>query len=402
MVTNIKDFTLNQLSCLDTILVDLHIHTNVPGSDGGNSPKRLIRLINLCKEDKIEEITNLIISRYGKDADYDVVEKIVRDQVCVVISIQDHNTMEAYDHLAKMTIPENIKIIPGCEVEIKSPLKGLVMDITTYNTDKVEFAKTETGKKLKKIVENKPTEEKKAFDQLCDALIVDNIIFTDYLTDLYKHKSYDYTTMKLRANDIIIDEIIKIPENVDILNNKGYGFDVKKARNTWYRRFCCNPKAKGYYINQTIGRPTLEELTCDVKKCGGFAILAHPTAYPFELFGTDYSKVTDELLDKNCLAGLELVYRSLISDELGKTTTADEIIQTLYDKCIARNLIYTLSSDFHKEKEGQKLFHVIDDKYPISYRYIHPSMFDGCDKALEIIKNKHNVEPLTPEIKIYG
>ena len=400
---NIENFAKKQIRSYDTILVDLHMHTNVPGSDGDNSPEKLIGKIEKCRKAKIKEITKAILAelKTHDKMDFKIVEKVVENEVFVVISIQDHNTMGAYYRLKDSDIPEYMKIIPGCEVEINVPeFPGLVMDITTYNLDKDKFANTPTGKKLKKIVRKKPAEEKKAFNQLYQALIKDGITPTCKLKKMYEESSYNYSKLKIRANDVIIDEVIQNSSNVEILNNKKLGFDIKKARNTWYRRFCCNPKARGYFIDQTIGRPTLEELARDVKDSGGFAILAHPTAYPFEVFKTSYSKVADMLLDKNCLAGLELVYRSLISGELAKTTTAEKIIRTLYKKCKERDLIYTLSSDFHKDKPGQqKLFHVIDDKFPISYRYIHPIMFNNCDRAVEIIKNKVKVKPLTPEIK---
>ena len=203
--------------------IDLHIHTSK--SDGVLTPK-------------------------------EVIDEAKKNNVSV-ISICDHDTIEAYDDtLLKYAKKNNVKLIYG--VEISTKYKGYGYHVLGYNID---IFNEEFKKELSKI----------------------RLARHNYLYEVSKKLNelgYIVNTNELDK----IDSVTKAHIANDIINNE-------KNRDLLIKNFNCIPN-KGEFIETLLNENCpcyVEKLSitpyvasCMIKKHGGKVILAHPVAYYYE------------------------------------------------------------------------------------------------------------------------
>ena len=203
--------------------IDLHIHTSK--SDGVLTPK-------------------------------EVIDEAKKNNVSV-ISICDHDTIEAYDDtLLKYAKKNNVKLIYG--VEISTKYKGYGYHVLGYNID---IFNEEFKKELSKI----------------------RLARHNYLYEVSKKLNelgYIVNTNELDK----IDSVTKAHIANDIINNE-------KNRDLLIKNFNCIP-SKGEFIETLLNENCpcyVEKLSitpyvasCMIKKHGGKVILAHPVAYYYE------------------------------------------------------------------------------------------------------------------------
>ena len=262
-------------------MIDLHTHTTY--SDGHST---LSELLEEAESKKVE-----------------------------ILSITDHNTVEAYYELLQEEVRDLYKgiIIPGVEIT------------TTYNNEVIEilgygFDIDTMNKLLKENVlgfEEKQIKEfeliKKRYQEIGLIIDYDNIIFDP---------------KKESSRISFVNEIKRHEENhkyflyTESLNtNSGF------TRNEIY-----NPNSP-LFVDQTSLYPTLDKTIDIIHKSKGLAFLAHTFAYS-ETIGRKLINI----IEKYNLDGLECYY----------TTFTKEQTKYLLDICNEHNLYKSGGSDYHK------------------------------------------------------
>lgn len=215
--------------------------------------------------------------------------KFIREQEINIISITDHDTMDAYYELKEQ---EDLCIIPGVEFSCKyeeQELHILAYDVDLQNSDLLKL--------LKKI----------------------------------KEKQYMQTILFMRKI-----KRLKLPASVEssIIKARIRSADIKKL-------FQVNHLSEYYYdeleqilldMKQTQYLPDLEECKQVIRSAGGYSVLAHPYLY-FPDEDRLLAAVNDIKAD-----GLEC-YSSKHSPEYTK------VCIRVANQC---NLLITGGSDFHK------------------------------------------------------
>lgn len=261
------------------MLVDLHIHTNK--SDGQFSTKEILKF---CQEKNLE-----------------------------IISITDHDTIEAYNDLDSTYF--NGKVITG--IELSFGLKGRLYDVLGYNIElntinnwlATKYPKTELLSKQQRILDNmQRIYERSGFK------FKKNITIT--------------TGLKSEAFSQMIASLISEPSNLLI--------EPELNTANFYKKHHTNTSSK-YYVDETFNLPSIKEAIDIIHKSGGLAILAHSGAYGFN--ETEMSNFIQLAID-NGIDGLELKYPT-------HTPEQEKIISSFAKKY---NLLTTGGSDFHGEK----------------------------------------------------
>lgn len=241
------------------------------------------------------------------------------------ISITDHNMVTAHEELKQMDIKKYYsgKIITGTELEFS--YDGVLMDMLGYNID-IDIMKN--SKPIQKCMRQDGIQIER--ERLQKSLTV-----CDNLKIKYS-QSIDIKEKNEMANDILIEDIVKYPENKDKLNMLGIPTDEMMYRTVFYRQHYCNSKSP-FYIDKTIDAMSIYDVVNAIHEAGGVAILAHIFVYQFE-------NVEDKLkriLDLNLIDGIECGHRKHTEEQM------------MYLQHFADNnkLLKTAGSDFHREKD---------------------------------------------------
>lgn len=206
--------------------IDLHLHTN--NSDGDDSTKEII-----------QKAKNLNIG---------------------LISITDHDTVNAYDDLKKIDTT-GIKIIPA--VELSCAYESEMRDILGYNID------IEKMRKILKDLESKEGDIKREKELL-----------TEYI-DVF------------RKNGIIIDEGLEIEDGEKnegykktIISALGHEKNIKKYPSlmnpsAFFWDNCANKKSS-FYVDESRFFKTIEQTIDIIHEADGMAFFAHPCIHHME------------------------------------------------------------------------------------------------------------------------
>lgn len=261
-------------------MVDMHTHTTY--SDGTYTPEELL------KEAEQKQLT--------------------------VISIADHNTVNAYNDLKNEDIRNSFKgiIIPG--VEITTSYQGETIEILGYG-----FDLTMMQDLLKENVLTFEQKQLKEYDLIKKAYQQQGIVFDE--------KNINFNPKKESSRATFWQEIKGYPEN----NHFFLENSSKETVSSFTRNEVYNPKSP-LYVDETSMFPSLEKAIAMIHECGGYAFLAHTFAYS--------PNIAENLLDilKNYkLDGLECFY----------TTFTEEETKYLVNLCKEKGLYMSGGSDFH-------------------------------------------------------
>ncbi|WP_329385550.1 PHP domain-containing protein [Anaerofustis butyriciformans] len=206
--------------------IDLHLHTN--NSDGDDSTKEIIQK--------------------AKDLDISL------------ISITDHDTVNAYDDLKDIDTM-GIKIIPA--VELSCAYESEMRDILGYNID------IEKMRKILKSLESKEEDikrEKELLTEYIDVFRKNGIIVDDGLKieDGEKNEGYKRTIISALGHE---ENIKKYPS---LMNPSAFFWDN-----------CANKKSS-FYVDESRFFKTIKQTIDIIHKADGMAFFAHPCIHHME------------------------------------------------------------------------------------------------------------------------
>lgn len=260
--------------------VDYHIHTT--NSDGSLPVSRLLQI---AQKEKVKEI-----------------------------SFTDHDSIGAYDELAKMDWHKiySGKIYNG--VELSVAIDGFRTELLGYNFD---------IKKMKKFKYIQPKFRAKNFEHLMKVLIKKAKALgfkTDKKIPINRH-------YPLVAKSFL-DNVSRFPENKELI--KEY-----QLNHRLFKRMLSD-ETFAFYVYPEIALPTMEEAANAIRKCGGFCILPHP--FKDEKQGKftpiEFIKYVNSL---GLIDGVEVAHSSCSEDRTEK----------LLQLCKDNNLKISFGSDFH-------------------------------------------------------
>ena len=206
--------------------IDLHLHTN--NSDGDDSTKEIIQK--------------------AKDLDISL------------ISITDHDTVNAYDDLKDIDTM-GIKIIPA--VELSCAYESEMRDILGYNID------IEKMRKILKSLESKEEDikrEKELLTEYIDVFRKNGIIVDDGLKieDGEKNEGYKSTIISALGHE---ENIKKYPS---LMNPSAFFWDN-----------CANKKSS-FYVDESRFFKTIKQTIDIIHEADGMAFFAHPCIHHME------------------------------------------------------------------------------------------------------------------------
>ncbi len=275
------------------------------------------------------------------DGSYTVQELLTEAEKLglTLLSITDHNTIDAYRELSDATI-RNIfkgKILPG--IEITTTYNGEIIEVLGYGFD--------FNKMYSSLKENVLTFEKTQLKEF----------------DLIKNQ-YRKIGVKFDSNEIKFDpkiescrptlaiEIKKYPEN-----NKFFLYQESINTSTGFtRNELFNPKSP-LYVDESSLFPSLEKTLEMIHNADGIAFLAHPFAY-----STNISDALKDILKNYNFDGLECYY----------TTFAEEQTAYLLKLCEDRNMYISGGSDFHGTRKNNHFLGLGNNNLNIDEKIVKP------------------------------
>lgn len=237
-------------------MIDLHMHTNC--SDGSDDP------IELLKKAEVKKLS--------------------------IISITDHNTVEAYKIIENINLKEFYKgrIIPG--IELNTKILGIPIEILGYGIDykkvAIELPKIFIGSRERNI-----TETKRLYEKCLKA----GIKFEENCLDRYDPESF--------ASKFIKSELMKFEENKNIISE-----DAWNDTRIFYRKYMSNPECP-LYVEMDDLVPEFDVVANLIKNAGGLVFLPHIFEYR-----ENSMKILTFILDNYKIDGIECFYTTF-SDE---------------------------------------------------------------------------------------
>lgn len=258
--------------------------------------------------------------------------KLAEKRNLAILSITDHNRVEAYEDIKDINIRNNFNgiIVPGCEVT--TTYNGEVIEILAYKIEtdsfREELAKctlTERDRRLRKY---------KVSCMTVDTLTKLGVKFRDNFGDeLYRNPRQFYDNRSEAVMDAILREIKSFKENGKYFG----GMENMKTITTkdFVRNMIYNPKSE-FYVDQSRIYPSLEKVLKIIHQCGGLAFLAHVYVYSESIVEN-----LDNIIKNYDLDGIETYY----------TIFSEVQIEFLKNYCIKNNLYQSGGSDFHGERK---------------------------------------------------
>lgn len=209
-----------------------------------------------------------------------------------VLSISDHVTCLAYDELKNIDVKQYFsgKIISGCE--LYSTINGQTIELLGYNID------TDLLGKILPTMYYSETEDNK---WLCKKLLKKCRELGIYMD--YDNINVDYDNEF--CGDIILNEIVKYPQNKDIFDNKS----AWGNENIFYRQCITNSKSK-FFIDKTTFYPSINEVIRLIRQAGGLVFIPH-----IFIYGDNSMKFFDILTKNYDIDGIECYYTSFSNEQ---------------------------------------------------------------------------------------
>ena len=279
---------------------------------------------------------DLHVHTINSDGDF-TTEEILKDAEkngINILSITDHNNINAYDDIKKLSIDKLFtgRIITGTELEFAKD--GRIFEVLGYGFDPELIKDSDIIREG--MVHSTIEGETKILNQLkkiCDDLGI------KYNKDLHIERA------NYMANDVLVDDILNYSENEDILNKMGI-----KDRGSFYRCHFCEPTSP-FYLNQADGKYDIYYVSNLIRSAGGKVFFAHPFEYRFP----NIKEILDYLVSEKLIDGVECEHRKHKPEE----------IDWIKKYCDEHNLFKSGGSDKHTE--GHLIGHsnynqrVIDD-----------------------------------------
>lgn len=266
-------------------MIDLHIHTDY--SDGTWNLKKVLKE---CQKANLD-----------------------------IISITDHNTVDAYIELESFEYKEIFdgELITG--IEISTVYDGIAFHMLVYDFDYKIFKPY-----LDKKYNNDHNALKKEFNYMFKSCKKNNI----------KIGEITYSMDDGWPIDIIYPEIKKHKENKKYFEQEEWD-DIDIFFNS-----CITKKDFPVFLDMNIHYPDVEEVVEEVKKAGGKTFIAHlykyNLKYPIEFL--------DKLVSNDIIDGIE-VEHSLFTNEQ---------TLTLKEYCVKNKLLMSGGSDSHGDKNPNR------------------------------------------------
>lgn len=264
---------------------------------------------------------DLHVHTINSDGDFTTLETLIeaQKQEIEVLSITDHNNINAYEDLKNLSVEEIFKgtIIPGTELEFTKD--GRLFDMLGYGVNLDILKNTEIMKQG--MVHSTVEGQTKILNQLktiCDNL---GIKYSDGLS---------IESANNMANDVLLDDILIHDENKTKLDELGI-----VDRTTFYRQHFCEPSSP-FYIDETKGKFDVFYVSKVIRDAGGKAFFAHPFVYKLP----NLKEFLDWLVDNELIDGIECEHRKHTAEE----------IEWIEGYCDSHGLLKSGGSDRHTEK----------------------------------------------------
>lgn len=282
-------------------MIDLHLHTN--HSDGTDT---VTELLEKAEQQKLE-----------------------------IISITDHDTLDAYKELENSEIRNKFKgqIITG--VELKAIYNNHNIEILGYGIDiqKMKIYKCENLQE--KILEH--------FKQVADK----------YKIKYDKDLKIDQERSKIFASFTFAENILQYQENIFLLEKLG---ENELTEDNFFRKCESNPNSIFYFDASKYIRD-INDIIKDIHEAGGLAFLAHAYEYRFK----DTKGEIENIIKTTSIDGFECQH-SIFSEE-----QKNEIIQL----CKKYNKYMSGGSDYHaKNKPDIQMGTGKDNNIHIDKRFV--------------------------------
>lgn len=262
-------------------MIDLHLHTN--HSDGTDT---VTELLEKAEQQKLE-----------------------------IISITDHDTLDAYKELENSEIRNKFKgqIITG--VELKAIYNNHNIEILGYGIDikKMKIYKCENLQE--KILEH--------FKQVADK----------YEIKYDKDLKIDQKRSKIFGSFTFAENILQYQENISLLEKLG---ENELTEDNFFRKCESNPNSIFYFDASKYIRD-INDIISDIHEAGGLAFLAHAYEYGFK----DTKSEIENIINTTLIDGFECQH-SIFSEEQKR-----EIIQL----CQKYNKYMSGGSDYHAKNK---------------------------------------------------
>lgn len=230
-----------------------------------------------------------------------------------VISVTDHNTVGAYDELARIKIEDFFKgrIIPG--IELNTKVLNVPIEILGYGINTTEI------KQLLKSV-YLPAEERNKIEakRLYNKCIALGLHLDEDCLERYEPNGF--------ASKFIQSEIKKYEENKVLIEQ-----DVWNDSKLFYRKYMSNPEGP-LYVEMDDLVPDFSTAASLIRKCGGLVFIPHIFEYR-----QNAGKILNFILKNYDIDGIECYY----------TTFSDEQTRKVLEVCKERNLYVSGGSDYH-------------------------------------------------------
>ncbi len=249
----------------------------------------------------------------GTDSTVEILKKA--DQLGLeIISITDHDRIDAHIELENINVSEYYKGIVIKGAELKSAYKAVPIEILCYarNITKIKKAildKMKSGEEIQK----EHLEHLKTIARAIGLQFEENIEINK--KNIYASVTFARSIRKFESNDTLIKK-----------------YDMGEDETLFYRNCQSNPNSI-FYIDETKYAIPPKDIIEAIHEVGGLAFLAHPLLYPYE----DKYETIEEFAKECKIDGLECYY-SLFSDEETKK---------LVEICDKYNLYKSGGSDYH-------------------------------------------------------
>ena len=254
--------------------------------------------------------------------------KLAEERNMAILSITDHNAVDAYDDLKDKKIRNIFKgiIVNGCEVT--TTYNGEVIEILAYKIDIEMFRK-----KLAEITLSERDKRLRKYKVSCmtvDTLTKKGVKFRDnFGEEIFKNLRQFYSNKNETVMDAILREIKNFEENAKYFG----GLDNMKkiTSKEFVRKMVFNPKSD-LFVNLSKIYPSLERVLEIIHECGGLAFLAHLYVYSETI-----AKSLDIIIRDYDFDGIEIYY----------TLFTEQQIEFLKNYTQKNNLYKSGGSDFH-------------------------------------------------------
>lgn len=225
----------------------------------------------------------------------DSVEELLKKAEAIgikLLSITDHDSVDAYEVLSKLNISDFYKgeIVSG--VEIKTAFQGIAIEILGYGIDPKLFSKSKCVDQERLIAtQNKYLDNYKLVGKKL-GLIFDE---TEIINSVQEYAATKFYTM-------IIDD----PYNKEVFPL------LETCKYEEFYRITSGNKNSPFYINEENDSLNINYVIDEIHRCGGKAFLAH--LYLYKIDG--HIEFLKDLIDCTNLDGVECYYSTFTSDQI--------------------------------------------------------------------------------------